>query len=257
MTTFRQLRILFLLLVLLVVAMGTWLAKVRTTSWDKPLAVVLYPINADHSAAAKAYISGLKVKDFHAIEEFFSDEAGHYGVSLVKPVEIDLGPVLKELPPPPPEDRNIVGVMWWSLKVRYWAWQIRRKMGPPAQIQIFVLYHDPANNPRLAHSLGLQKGLLGVVHAFASAREAGGNQVVIAHELLHTLGATDKYDMRTNLPLYPIGYAEPEREPLYPQALAEIMAGRIPLSAGEARQAYSLNDTVVGEYTAREIRWIK
>lgn len=138
--------------------------------------------------------------------------------------------------------------------MRYWAWQKSRD-GPAADIQIFVLYHDPVANPRLAHSLGLQKGLLGVVHAFASTREAGGNQVVIAHELLHTLGASDKYDLATNLPLFPMGYAEPDRQPLLPQVAAEIMAGRIPLSRDRALQAESLRDVIVGEFTAQEIRW--
>jgi len=34
---------------------------------------------------------------------------------------------------------------------------------------------------------------------------------VIAHELLYTLNATDKYDLNTGLPIFPNGYAEPER----------------------------------------------
>ena len=54
----------------------------------------------------------------------------------------------------------------------------------------------------------------------------GSNNVVIAHEILHTLGASDKYDPATRAPLFPIGYAEPEREPRFPQEFAEIMAGR-------------------------------
>ena len=48
----------------------------------------------------------------------------------------------------------------------------------------------------MAHSTGLQKGMLGVVNAFASADQEGSNAVVIAHELLHTFGATDKYDRK-------------------------------------------------------------
>jgi len=148
-------------------------------------------------------------------------------------------------------------VMWWSLKIRWWAWQVGRKQGPPANVQIFVLYHDPKLNPRVAHSLGLQKGLLGVVHAFASPRQNAGNNIVIAHELLHTVGATDKYNLHTNQPIFPIGYAEPDKKPVLPQDFAEIMAGRVPLSQTTMRQARDLGEELIGEYTAREIHWIQ
>jgi hypothetical protein len=108
--------------------------------------------------------------------------------------------------------------------MRYWAWRVDAPPGPAPDIKLFVLYHDPAISPALPHSLGLQKGLLGVVHVFADAGMRGSNDTVIAHELLHTLGATDKYDLASNQPMHPDGFAEPDREPLYPQSLAELMA---------------------------------
>lgn len=140
--------------------------------------------------------------------------------------------------------------------MRFWARSIKSEYGPPSDIQIFVLYHDPKENTKLSHSLGLQKGLLGVVHAFASWRQQGGNNMVIAHELLHTVGATDKYYLNDLQPIYPIGYAEPDKEPLLPQEFAEIMAGRIPLTDDRAEQPRSLDYVVIGEQTALEIRWI-
>ena len=81
--------------------------------------------------------------------------------------------------------------------------------------------------------------------------------MVITHELLHTLGATDKYDLATNQPLYPEGYAEPDQQPLFPQEKAEIMAGRIPLSETKAAMPEGLTHTLIGEKTAREIKWIE
>lgn len=256
MSTFKKLRILFLLLILFLVAASTWLTQMRSTSWDKPLVVAIYPINGDGSAQSAAYIEDLSLDAFDDIETFFADEAEQFRLALKQPVDVVLGPVLSEHPPAPPKDRNTLGVMWWSLKIRLWAWQVARDVGPPANIQVFVLYNDPNANPRLAHSLGLQKGLLGVVHAFASRRQNAGNNIVIAHELLHTVGASDKYDLQTNLPIFPIGYAEPEKEPTLPQDFAEIMAGRVPLSQTEMRQARDLNEALIGEYTAQEIRWI-
>ena len=60
-------------------------------------------------------------------------------------------------------------------------------------------------------------------NAFGSADNEGGNNVVIAHELLHTFGATDKYDPADNMPRHPDGFAEPDARPLFPQRLAEII----------------------------------
>jgi len=78
---------------------------------------------------------------------------------------------------------------------------------------------------------------------------------VITHELLHTFGATDKYDPATGLPRYPDGFAEPELVPRYPQRLAEIMAGKMPLTSTEADLPENLGQERVGPLTAREIGW--
>jgi hypothetical protein len=147
--------------------------------------------------------------------------------------------------------------MLWSLKLRYYAWREQRAQDlPDPDIRLFIVYHDPETHEVLSHSVGLQKGLIGIVNAFASKREASRNNIVIVHELLHTLGATDKYDPATNLPLFPHGYAEPQRRPAVPQAHAEIMAGRRPLSATEAAMPDRLTQVVVGPQTAAEIRWV-
>ena len=124
-------------------------------------------------------------------------------------------------------------------------------------MRLFVVYHDPAVSPRLPHSTGLQKGLIGVVNAFADSDLEGSNNVVIAHELLHTLGATDKYDPNGNRPLFPDGYADPEARPRVPQRRAEIMAGRIPISETEAEIPADMTQVVIGAQTAREINWAR
>jgi hypothetical protein len=86
---------------------------------------------------------------------------------------------------------------------------------------------------------------------------AGANNVVIAHEILHTLGATDKYDLATLAPLYPAGYAEPDREPLHPQSFAEIMAGRYATDEDTFEMPEALDSVLVGDQTAYEIRWVR
>ncbi len=139
--------------------------------------------------------------------------------------------------------------------MRWWAYRHGDTFGPGPQVKVYLLYFDPATSSQLAHSTALQKGLIGVVNVFASRAMAKQNNFVIAHEFLHTLGATDKYDLATTLPYFPDGYANPQLEPLLPQQFAEIMGGRIPLSQGEAEMPVGLDKVLIGEKTAREINW--
>jgi hypothetical protein len=252
---FKHIRVTILLYILLMVAVGGWLAKARTTDWDKPLDVIVYAINADGSSVTQNYIDKIEKTDFNDIEEFFQREAKAYRLALKKPVDVSFAGELKEKPPLPPHRGSQLSIMFWSLKLRYWAWQ-NDNYPYPEDVRIYVLYFDPEKTKTVAHSLGLQKGLIGIVNAFASNEMKKENHVIIAHELLHTVGAIDKYDPKTNQPLYPIGYANPEQSPLYPQKKAEIMAGRIAKAEDKAEQPAKLKQVVLGEATAIEINWL-
>ncbi len=252
---FKSVRITILLLILFFVAMNTWLAKLRSTDWNEPLWLVIYPVNGDGSTVTQKYIDRLSRDSFGSIETFLTGETARYGLAIEEPVTIRLAPQPDARPPRPPDNGSTLSVMLWSLKLRYWAFSNDTFEGPKPDVQMFVVYHDPEQHRRLQHSLGIQKGLIGVVNAFALRDLAQRNNVVIAHEFLHTLGASDKYQPATNLPLYPIGYAEPDKGPLYPQRKAEIMGGRIPLSEQQAVMPDSLRQCTIGPATALEIRW--
>ena len=172
-----------------------------------------------------------------------------------EPVRSRLKAELNTLPPQRPAGAGVLSTVLWSLKLRYWAWRNSRHADEPEDVRMFVLYHDPALTPTVPHSLGLTKGLIGVVYAFADPVMSRANNVVIAHELLHTLGATDKYDAANDAPRFPDGYGDPRQEPLYPQRYAELMAGRRMLDAHRWQQPSSLDEVVVGPATALEIRW--
>ena len=254
----KPIRITVLLLVLAAVATSTWLDKVSTTSWDKTLWVGIFPLNGDGSEASARYISGLTAEDFASIESFFSQEASRYGVKVDRPVRVDLYPSPRELPPQLEPHANPLQLMWWGLKMRLYARRAADVPGRPhSHIRVFVLYHDPKVSETVPHSHGMQKGLFGVVHAFADTHMTGSNAIVIAHETMHTVGATDKYDLLTSVPLYPDGYAEPTSSPRFPQRYAEIMAGRRPLSDHEQEVPGALRDVLVGALTAREIGWTR
>lgn len=252
---FRKLRILLLLFVLATVAVGAWRARVTASEWQRSLIVGIYPVNGDGSTVSNDYLARLDQSRFKPIEEYFAAQARAYGVQELRPVMITLARPLAAPPPLPPHDGNALAAIAWSLQMRYWAWRNDEIPDPRPDIRIFVLFHDPQAHAALGHSVGLEKGMIGLVNAFASRAEDGGNTVVIAHELLHTLGASDKYDPSTLQPHFPSGYADPHQAPVLPQRRAEIMAGRIAISTTEAEIPRSLAATMVGPDTAAEIGW--
>lgn len=252
---FKTLRILILLLALLIVAVSTCEDRYRTTRWREPLFVAVYPIAADASPVTKGYVAGLNAEHFQPIDRFFAREAARYHLALALPVKTRLRAELLEMPPQRADDDGVLRTIWWSLRLRYWAWRVSGQSREPEDIRLFVLYHDPKLTPTVPHSLGLSKGQIGVVYAFAADWMNGANDVVIAHEMLHTLGATDKYNAADDSPRFPDGYGDPRQVPLYPQRHAELMAGRRMLAADRWEQATDLDEVVIGEATALEIRW--
>ena len=251
---FKTVRISILLFVLFFVSVSTWLTQARSTDWNNSLWVKVYPINGDNSGEAAAYIERLVHRDFEDIEAFLARETGKYGRGLERPVRIELGQAVREQPPELGGDPNALSVVLWSLKMRWWAGRITEdqdRIKPDARI--FVRYHAPRSYIELENSVGLQKGMVGIVNGYASRHYRGTNNVIIAHEFLHTLGATDKYSRADGHPIGPDGLAEPDRTPLYPQRFAEIMGGRIALAADESVIPKSLKYAVIGPLTASEI----
>ena len=252
---FKAIRIAILLVVLVFVAGTTWLAQARSTDWNNSLWVKVYPMNGDGSAASQRYIESLRVEQFGDIEKFLAREVTRYGHQLANPVRIELGKPIDVQPPALPDAGNRLAIIWWSLRMRWWAHSVASPQDSPApDVRVFVRYHEARSGMRLENSVGLQKGMVGLVNAYTGRRQNGSNNVIIAHEFLHTLGATDKYDPANGQPVFPDGFAEPERSPRFPQRFAELMGGRIAIAADEALVPASLDYVVIGAQTAREIR---
>ena len=251
---FKAVRISILLFVLLFVGLSTFLTQARSTDWNNSLWIKVYPINADGSPEASKYIQSLKTSDFAGIEAFLERETERYSRNINRPVRIELGSEVKEQPPELDGQPNMLSVMLWSLKMRWWAGSstdAQDRIDP--DVRIFVRYHKPDLAIVLENSVGLQKGMVGIVNGYASRRHRGTNNVIIAHEFLHTLGATDKYSAFDGQPIGPDGLGEPDRQPLYPQRYAEIMGGRIAENEDESYIPKSLKFAVIGTLTASEI----
>ncbi len=137
--------------------------------------------------------------------------------------------------------------------MRLWSYQ-NAIDSDNSTINIFVRYQQVDDLKPMAHSLGLQKGLIGVVNAYAVKHYQEQNNIVLAHELLHTVGESDKYNLKTGQPIYPEGFAN--SDVLYGQSRAEIMAGKIPLSENDSVMPESLRNCVIGSKTAAEIGWV-
>jgi hypothetical protein len=251
----RMIRISLLLVILFGVAIGAWFDQHRTTSWQHTVWVGVFPINADGSAAASQYLKQLTVADFAPIDDFMAREAQRHGVSLAEPAVVRLYPALAVAPPALAADAGFFAGILWSLKLRHYRSQALGTIARARpQIALFLMFHDPERANVLPHSRGLQRGLMGVVHLFASRAQREQNNIVIAHELLHTFGATDKYG-DDDAPRFPEGFAEPDRQPRYPQRYAELMAGRMPLSPTTQVMPDDLAQVIVGPVSAREIGW--
>jgi hypothetical protein len=118
---------------------------------------------------------------------------------------------------------------------------------------MFVLYHKLNGQSEVGISVGMRKGRYGIVKSYTRESMQPENLFVFTHEMLHVLGATDKYVLSTGEPIFPHGYAEPDKRPLFPQQKAEIMGGRIPISSYSSVMPDSLEESKIGRRTAEEI----
>lgn len=254
---FRFIRIAILLTVLLIVAGNQYMTGQRLSSWEKPLWVTVYPVLAEPGADIRLYAESLKPESFSNVGLFLKQQAAVYGRTLEKPVIIQVARPLTEIPPALPVENSGVRIALWSLKMRWWSWVNGGQDGlAPDDIRMFVLYQKAKDNKIMERSVGIKNGSYGVVNAVASKQMAAFNRVLITHELLHILGASDKYDLTTGKPFVPDGLANPDQSPLYPQEQAEIMGGRIATSAHRWHTPRSLRSCVIGAKTAAEISWL-
>lgn len=252
---FKTFRILLLLLLLAMVAHHQFSTKARFADWDAPVFVAVYPVNADGSRQVEHYIDRLSESEFTPLIEFAEREARRHGLGLGRPFYLEIGRPVARIPPAPPVDGSWFERAKWILKARWWRFRFDDQ-GLDPDIVVLARYHDPDRSSILPHSTGIEDVRLAIANLFATRAMLDQNNVVLLHEMLHTLGASDKYDLANGQPLFPTGYVEPGLMPLHPQRYAELMAGRIAISEYQARQVSDLDQVRIGPITASEIGWI-
>lgn len=248
----KRVRVAVLLVVLGLVVAERYATRARIVAWSRPLVVAVIPVVADNSQKTAQYVAGVGPQTYAPVQAFLAQQAREHGVALGTPVYVVAGKPIRSVPPEVPDGRGMWEVMTWSLRLRWWALGANRGQ-PTSTVQVYVLYKDTSGRV-LDASYGLKEALVGVVNTAADEGAEDWTNLAVTHELLHTLGATDKYQ-QGGYPVFPDGFAQPDLVPRTPQQRCEIMAGQIPTSGDTFFQAASPAHCVVGPRTAREIGW--
>lgn len=257
MSIFKLFRVVLLLSILFVIIVSSWMTEKRMAAWERPILVTIFPIVADEDTSTLEFTRDVELSYFADVNRFFDRESVPYGFNVTPAFRFQLAPVSSELPPEVPDQFSSAGIAWWSLKMRWWSWMkdLKSDLVSP-DIQMYVLFHGLNGGSEVGISVGMRKGRYGIVKAYAKESMSPHNLVVFTHELLHVLGATDKYVLTTGEPIFPQGFANPNQRPLFPQLKAEIMGGRIPLNSFSSKMADSLEECRIGRLTGEEIGFL-
>ncbi|MDB4933240.1 MAG: hypothetical protein JWP87_212 [Labilithrix sp.] len=260
---FFHIRVAVLLTILACVLLWAWRDVRRRNArnaWDHTLdvAVVLVRLERVDDAAVAALQTGVP-----ALEDRLTAEMSRHHPGAPHPFRFRIvPPVDGAAPPPAPEGDGPVDLAKYSFAQSAYVKDIDARAGVDADlydVRIYVALRRPRRAERtIAEGRSEQGGRIGIVEVEIDSDAEGAHLplVVVAHELMHTLGATDKYDA-SGRSLVPLGLAEPDRMPVYPQRYAEIMSRNRPVSATEEKVPEGFDQIAVGPATAREIGWLR
>lgn len=237
-------------------ALATRTDRAERRDWNRTLKVAFVVVaSSDVDAEDVEAIEGAA----RAMEGLMEAEFERYGGELV-PFDIE---VLPTHPPQVLRPQLLADDLFSRGMFAFEMWQfmnaIHGNLGrEPGEFdaRIYLIATPPRGDlPRIFEGIAAQGGDYGMVEI-----ELGSDTVILAvitatHEMLHTIGATDKYDLSTGEANFPSGYVDPENR--YPQNFMEIMAHDIPIAPGRSRLPSAVRDVQVGEQTAREIGWLE
>jgi hypothetical protein len=246
-----------LALTLLFAAHDVWSRRERT-AWKRPLEVAiciaeLEPVGDAAMQVLSARVPVLEDRLTSELHRYRASPAQAVHVSVFGPVSVDRGP------PPDPAGSELLELAKHSYALWRWTRAVDQGANLPTRAfdsRIYLIVRPPRDaRQKWVEGSSEQGGRVGVARIELDASMGDFALFVVTHELMHTLGASDKYgpDGRA---LVPDGLAEPDRSPLYPQAAAEIMARNVVLSPSEERPPDTLGELRVGAATAREIGWL-
>lgn len=198
-----------------------------------------------------------------ALEGHLADEMARYRPGPppfdLETTRMPFGPIATP-PRPPSEPDDWWGALTFNVELARWVDEVDERAGLTGRsfdASIYLVADDGDGRTMLSvEGIGQQGGRIGVIEVDLTEQMVDTALFVVTHELFHILGASDKYDP-TGQPIEPNGLADPQREPLYPQARAEVMARHRATSATESVLPERLEELAVGTPTAEEIRWLE
>ncbi len=169
-----------------------------------------------------------------------------------------VGPVAIETLAPSPRGDGLLDLAKYAWENSRWVSRTDDRAGVNAgayDTRIYVTVHKPKSEDRsFIEGRSQEGGHIGTVDVELDAEMSDTALIVIAHEMFHTLGATDRYDATGRIEL-PDGLGDPKQVPLYPQMKAEIMARNRAVSPVKELIPIRIDELAVGEKTAGEIGW--
>lgn len=251
--------LLFVLFVVVLYAVRDLRSRHARNDWERTLDVAIVLVHVDGRSAVEPNAVRAVYDRVPALEERLRAEAERHHPGMAKPFRLRVfGPVDAAGAPPVPASDSPVDLVRQAVERRRWLRDVDPRAGVDPDhwdTRIYVSARRPASElESFVEGASEQGGRIGVVDVELDESTVDLALFVTTHELMHTLGATDKYDAngRTRIP---DGLAEPERVPRFPQRLAEVMARNMPISAGTERLPESLDQLAIGAMTAREIGW--
>lgn len=195
-----------------------------------------------------------------ALEEKLAEELHRYRGAPDRPFRFVVrGPVELHAPRPEPQGEGAVDLAKhaWAL----WRWTARLDEAAALDAgaydaRVYVILRTPESaTRRFVEGASEQGGRIGMLEVDLDTAMVDFALFVTTHELLHTIGALDKYGPDGHARI-PDGLGDPEAYPRFPQAFAEPMArGRV-IAPGREEPPDSLDVLRIGKTTAREIGWI-
>ncbi|HTV25654.1 MAG TPA: hypothetical protein VMG12_43460 [Polyangiaceae bacterium] len=232
-------------------------ARSARRAWRRPLDVALVLLE-------RGALDPDALADFErrvpALEQALEDEYRRYGGSF-RPIRFTrFGPVPERVATP---RASADPGPFEPLRVSYDLFWFARESDAAAHVvgsfdgTIYVALSPPRSAKRaLVEGIGQDGGRIAVTSIELSEDSVDFGLFVVTHELLHLLGASDRYAADGSA-LLPEGLGDPEQEPLYPQASAEVMArGRV-IEPGLEVPPSDLAELRVGPQTAAEIGWLR
>jgi hypothetical protein len=256
---FFRIRVGILLTILVGVVLWAW-RDVRSrrarTDWNHTLGVAIVVVR---TSALDEQAVALFRKRASALEDRLADEMRRHHPGAPRPFALTvLGPV-DGVDPPTIEGDGIVAAAQHSMDLWKYTGDIDARASLAASAydsRIYVAVRAPASEARqMVEGDSEDGGRVGTVRVELDPSMVDFAWFVVAHELLHTLGATDKYDASGRV-VIPDGLAEPDAAPRYPQRFADVMTRGRPVSATEESLPAALDELAIGPATAREIGWL-